>query len=297
MTDVPSEAPRGCVRGQAPPVAGAMLRPSARPAAGTVPAAGRIVVGETVGTFLLMAFGFASSAVSTLFDSYHGLMPVAVAWGAGVVVAVYATRSLSGAHLNPAVSVAFMALGHSRWRDLPAYCLGQIVGAFFGAAVVYALFSPSIAAFEATHGLTRGEPGSERTAAIFAVFFPNPGEPLAVVTVATAVTAEALATFLLVTVVLAFADRANRGRPPVALAPLVVGLTVMLLIAVVSPLTQTGINPARDLGPRLFVLLAGWGRTGLAADGAGGLVVYGLAPLAGALAAAAGWRLLRRLLL
>ena len=89
-------------RGQIAGAAGAAAGPTSRPAVRLGPTTGRILAGETVGTFLLMVFGFASSAVGTLFDSYHGLMPVAVAWGAGVVGALtaYLCGRLPGARVS-----------------------------------------------------------------------------------------------------------------------------------------------------------------------------------------------------
>lgn len=87
---------------------------------------------------------------------------------------------------------------------------------------------------------------------MFAVYFPNPSAPLtAQVSLPLAFSVEALGTFLLVTIIFFLPEDCNVGRPPRDIAPVFIGLTVMGMISVVTPLTQAGLNPARDLGPRL----------------------------------------------
>lgn len=239
--------------------------------------------GEMLGTAILVFFGCGAVAAGVLFNAHAGLWQVAMIWGAGVALAIYATRHLSCAHLNPAVSLAMVAAGRMRPSKLPAYLAGQFLGAFAAAALLYLLFADSIAHFEMVNAIVRGEPGSVRTAMIFGEFFPNPGfGEAAVVTAATAFLAEAAGTFALVFMIFSLTEGCNVGRPGDALAPLFIGATVAIIIAVLAPLTQAGLNPARDLSPRLFSLLAGWGEAALPS---GFLTVYVLGPLAGAVTA------------
>ncbi len=246
---------------------------------------GREVIGEAVGTFVLVLVGCGAVAGSVLFGVYDGLLQIALAWGIGVTLAIYLTRHLSCAHLNPAVSVAMAMSGRMSPRRLPSYVAAQCLGAALAGLTLYLLLAPSIAAFESAHGIVRGTPASVRTAMMFGEFFPSPGGT-AVVSVPLAVGAEALGTFLLVTMIFALTEGCNVGKPDGAIAPVFIGLTVTAAICLVAPLTQAGLNPARDLGPRLIAWAFGWGRAAFP-DAAGGFVfVYVLGPLLGGALAA-----------
>jgi len=242
--------------------------------------------GELVGTFILVFFGCGSVAAAVLFNAFSGLFQVAAVWGVGVTLAIYATRHLSCAHLNPAVSLAMVVGGRMRAAKLPRYLAGQFVGAFLAAAVLYLLFRDSFGAFEAAHGLVRGAAGSEKTAMCFGEFFPNPGFAGMPVSLLTACLAEAVGTFILVTLIFSLTDGCNLGRPDDALAPLFIGLTVTALICLLAPLTQAGFNPARDLAPRLFAALAGWGRAAFPEPLHGFFTIYVLSPCIGGVGAA-----------
>jgi len=108
----------------------------------------RELIGEALGTFLLVLFGCGAVAVSVLFHAHQGLMQVALAWGIGVTLAIYLTRHLSCAHLNPAVSLAMVVSGRMSPRKLPVYLASQFAGAIVAGLVLYALFASSIAAYE-----------------------------------------------------------------------------------------------------------------------------------------------------
>lgn len=245
----------------------------------------REILGETLGTFVLTLFGCGSVAGAILFDSYSGLFQIAIAWGIGVTLAIYLTRRLSCARLNPAVSLAMALSGRMDPRRLPRYVAAQFIGAFLAALVLYALLAPSIAAFEAAHGIVRGMPESIATARMFGEFYPAPGGR-AIVSLPTAMLAEGFGTFLLVLMIFALTEGCNIGRPDDTLAPVFVGLTVASVICLIAPLTQAGLNPARDLGPRMAAWMLGWGRAAFPSHAAGALLVYVLAPLLGAVAAA-----------
>ena len=101
-------------------------------------------IGEALGTFLLVLFGCGSVAVSILFNAYQGIMQIALAWGIGVTLAIYLTRHLSCAHLNPAVSIAMVISKRMSARKLPVYLIAQFSGAFLAGLAIYFLFSPSI---------------------------------------------------------------------------------------------------------------------------------------------------------
>ena len=172
----------------------------------------REFTGEMVGTFLLVLFGCGSVAVSVLFGSHSGLMQVGLAWGIGVMIAIYLTRHLSSAHLNPAVSLAMVLGGRMRAGKLLSYWAAQLAGAITAGLTLYALFGSSIAAYEIAHKIVRGTAASVRTAAIFGEFYPSPGSG-AVVPLRLAIGAEAFGTFLLVLMIFALTEDCHVGRP------------------------------------------------------------------------------------
>lgn len=243
--------------------------------------------GELLGTFILVLFGCGSVAVTILFGAHQGLFQIAMVWGTAVTLAIYATRHLSCAHLNPAVSIAMVVGKRMRPRRLPVYLTAQFTGAFLAAAVLYGLFGGSIDHFEQINGIVRGTPESVQTAMMFGEFYPNPGAaPVAAVSLPLAVAAEAFGTFLLVMMIFALTEGCNLGRPRDELAPVFIGLTVAAIICLIAPLTQAGLNPARDLSPRLFAWLAGW-RSAALPDASGGFFwVYVLGPVLGGSSAA-----------
>lgn len=239
--------------------------------------------GELIGTFILVFFGCGAVAVTVLFSSHVGLFQVASVWGLGVALAIYATRHLSCAHLNPAVSLAMVIGGRMSSRKLPVYVAGQLSGAFLSAGVLYLLFSGSIAGYEAAHGIIRGMPESYKTAMIFGEFYPNPGAgTIASVSTMNAFLAEGVGTFALVFLIFALTEGCNVGRPDESMTPLFIGLAVAIIISVIAPLTQAGLNPARDLAPRLFAFLSGWGHAAFPDRHYGFLTVYVGGPFAGA---------------
>ena len=241
-------------------------------------------IGETLGTFLLVLFGCGSVAVSVLFNAYQGLMQIALVWGIGVTLAIYLTRHLSCAHLNPAVTLAMFVSKRMSARKLPAYLIGQFAGAFLAGIAIYLLFSPSITAFENAHHLIRGSVESVQTAKIFGEYYFVAGSP-AVVSLPLAMGAEAFGTFILLLMIFALTEGCNVGRPHNAMAPLFIGLTVSSIICLIAPLTQAGLNPARDFGPRMVAWIMGWGTAAFPDQQGGFFFVYILAPIVGGILA------------
>ncbi|MFZ0132161.1 MAG: MIP/aquaporin family protein [Desulfobacterales bacterium] len=251
-----------------------------------------VYFGEFLGTFILVFFGTAIVAVSVLFNATAGLVQVAVVWGIGVTLAIYATRHLSCAHLNPAVSLGMVLAGRMQPRLLLPYWCSQLLGAVAAGGCVLLLFYAPIAHFETAQGIIRGSSGSVRTAMIFGEYFPNPGfvNSWFDISFATAMLVEGFGTFMLVTMIFLLTEGCNVGRPSEVLAPVFIGAAVAALIAVTAPLTQTGINPARDFGPRLVAYLAGWGPVAIPGPKGGFFWVYIAAPLMGGAVAAGCFR-------
>lgn len=244
-------------------------------------------VGEFVGTFLLVFFGCGAVAAAVLLGAFVGIFQVAIVWGLGIAMAIYVTGSLSGAHLNPAVTCALATWGNFPAGRVAGYVAAQCAGAFAAAAVLHAVFAGPLAVFEAANGIVRGAPGSEASAMIFGEFFPNPGgkaltdEVRGRMSLGGAFLVEVVGTAVLMLVILALTDERNAARPR-ELTAVAIGLTVTLLISLFAPLTQACFNPARDFGPRVWSAIAGWGSVPFTVNGWGWLLVYIMAPLVGA---------------
>lgn len=231
-------------------------------------------IGETLGTFILVFFGLGSVAVEVATSVTLGLPLIALIWGAAAALAIYICGSMSGAHINSAMTLAFAAWTDFPWRKVPSYIGAQFLGAMLGALAVYACFSGAIAGFESQEEIIRGESGSEASAKIFGEYFGDAPMLKAMIW-------EGAGTFLLAFGVFWLIKFSKRYRLHQIL-PVMVGLWLALLIWLVAPVTQAGFNPARDLGPRLISSFLGWGSWAFEANGWGWLSVYVVAPILGA---------------
>ena len=216
---------------------------------------------ELFGTFVLMTLGLGvvamataalpeSGRTSSAFAASGDWLFVTLGWAAAVTLAIYVAGGVSGAHLNPAVTVAFALRRSFPWRRVPGYVVAQVAGAFAGAALVYWVYLQAIDAFEAAHGIVR-DGGGDVT-----IFVTGPADYFS--TYAGPVLTEVAATAFLIVLVFAVVDLMN--VPPRAnLGPLVIGLAVFAIGMSFGANTGYAINPARDLGPRVLAWLAGWG--------------------------------------
>ncbi len=256
-------------------------------------------VAEIIGTFILIFFGCGAVHAAVLYGAQSGLWQVAIVWGLAIMLAIHAVGSISGAHINPAITVALFCWGGFRRERVLPYIAAQFIGAFLAAACLFTMFSPTLRAIEDKKGVVRGEPGSEITATCYGEYYPAPGGLASgdgpynaeehaklkkQVPHGTAFFAEVVGTALLALMVFAFGDNKNRLAPMHNMAGACIGLTVAILISVIAPLTQACFNPARDFGPRLFAALAGWGHVALPLGSDWSwLTVYILAPILGAI--------------
>ena len=229
------------------------------------------LLSELIGTFVLICFGdgVVAMAVAALNQSGRGTeifqasgdwLIIGWGWGFAVTFAVYAVGGVSGAHINPAVTIAFALRRDFPWRKVPGYIAAQVVGAFIGALLVYIVYKASIDSYERANHIVRGDPTSVPTYSIFATFpakyLGNWVGPFVDQVVGTA--------FLLAFI---FALTDERNQPPRAnLAPLIVGFVVVAIGLSFGANAGYAINPARDFGPRMFALVAGWGKVAFPGD-------------------------------
>lgn len=245
-------------------------------------------LGETIGTFILVLIGIGSVALSVLWG-WFTLWQIALIWTGGVSLAIYSSRNLSGAHLNPAVSIGLVLAGKERiGTQLGLKIIGQFVGAFAAAFAIYYLFWTDI---QAVNPHYPNVPLSSGTALFFGEFYPNPGFAGLQVDTSFAFLVEGFGTLVLMLVILLLPGK-KRTQP---IEPILIGCTVGILIFFLAPYTQAGFNPARDFAPRVFAYLAGWKQNALANGWSGSIWVYVIAPIVGAGIASIGIRTAKRI--
>jgi MIP family channel proteins len=219
----------------------------------------REAAAELLGTFVLIVFGTGVVAEVVLSRRDLGTpLTIHLAWGLAVTMGIYVSAGVSGAHLNPAVTLALAALRGFAWRKVPAYVVSQMAGAFAGAAVTYLTYRE---AFDHFDGGARQVTGPLATAGVFATY-PQPFLSV----FPGGFVDQVVGTALLMLGVFAFADRRNAGTATGG--PVLVGALVAVIGMAFGFNAGYAINPARDLGPRLFTFLAGWGGEVFRAGGA-----------------------------
>lgn len=190
---------------------------------------------ELLGTALLIVFGPGSVVAALTLGKgqldYAALGMISLSFGLVVAIAVYAFGSTSGAHINPAVTVALAATRRFAWRDVGPYVVSQLLGALLGGLVVIGMYGRA--------AVDLGNGGTEFAAG---VSYPQ------------AIAVEAVGTFLLVLTIMALAVDT---RAPAGFAGLVIGLSVTCVVLVLGPLTGAAINPARAFGPAASAALFG----------------------------------------
>lgn len=245
------------------------------------------MIAEFFGTLVLILFGTGVCAMVVLFGSgvpgevvNGGYTNITLGWGLGVTFGIYVAGKISGAHLNPAVTLSLAVFRGFSWAKVLPYCFAQTAGAFAGAALVFFNYREAIASFD---------PGLTKTAGMFTTFpaFPN--------TPAAGFFDQVIGTALLMLLIFAVGDEGN--MPPQSnLSPLMIGLIVVAIGVSFGRLHGYAINPARDFGPRVMTLFAGYTNNGLT-DGSRVWWVPIAGPFAGGLIGAGLWDLVLRPLL
>jgi MIP family channel proteins len=211
----------------------------------------RETAAEFLGTFVLIVFGVGVVAQVVLSGGTSGqYLSINIAWGLAVTMACYVAGGVSGAHLNPAVTLALAVHRGFPWGKVGPYVAAQVAGAFAAAATVFLTYREAFTAFD---GGLRQIAGAQGTAGIFATY---PQSYLT--TFPGGFIDQVVGTALLVLVIFGITDRRNAPAPG-SLTPVVVGLLVVLIGMTFGYNAGYAINPARDLGPRLFTAMAGWG--------------------------------------
>jgi glycerol uptake facilitator protein len=230
------------------------------------------LLAEFLGTMVLILFGNGVVAMVVLFGHgvpgevvNGGFTNITLAWGLGVTMGVYVAGKISGAHLNPAVTIAVAAFRGFPWSKVIPYSIAQIAGAFVAAALVFWNYHPAF---------LRADPQLDHTAGVFTTFpaFPD--------VLSAGLLDQTIGTALLLLMIFAITD--ERNQPPANLTPILIGLVVVAVGMSFGGMHGYAINPARDFGPRLFTVVAGFKNNGLT-DGAKVFWVPIIGPILGGL--------------
>lgn len=226
------------------------------------------MIGEFFGTMVLILFGDGCVAVFGLFGSigtFTNTWPVIIfGWGFAVMLGVYVAGAISGAHLNPAVTLGLAATGRHPWNKVLPYWLAQVLGAFVAAAILYFVYQGALVDTLAANHLGIGDIASSVTyggKGLGYVFYTG---HRSFVGLFGAFGDEFVGTALLVGLILAIVD--GRNQPVQAnLNPLIIGFLIVAIGASFGMNTGYAINPARDFGPRLWIAIVSGGAS-LSAD-------------------------------
>ncbi|MEE6457802.1 hypothetical protein FKM82_000039 [Ascaphus truei] len=210
----------------------------------------REAMAELLATFVMMMFGLASVAQVVLGNKEFGqYLSINLSFGIGVTMGIHVAGGVSGAHMNCAVSLTNCILGKLHWGKLPVYVLAQMMGSFLAAAVVYCLY------YDALFNYCGGNftvTGPLATASIFSTY------PQSYLSTAGGFLDQVIGTAVLLLCLLAIHDKKNNAALDGTQA-VVAGLLVTVIGMSMGMNSGYAINPARDLAPRIFTAIAGWG--------------------------------------
>ena len=217
-------------------------------------------ISEFIGSWILIFIGCGSVASLVLSGAIISQWEIGIIWGLGVTMAIYITGAVSGTHINPAVTIALMVHRDFPKKKVIPYIVAQICGCFVGAATVYFLFKNLFVSFESANNIVRASSDGLATAGIFSTY------PNSALSSIEALFVEIIITMFLMMVILAVGEAKNSAKPAANLAPVMIGLTIAIIGSSFGVLTGFAMNPARDLGPKLFAMIAGWGVDALGPD-------------------------------
>lgn len=239
---------------------------------------------EFFGTGLVIFFGIGCSAASKLTHVGFNQFEISCIWGLGVSISMYFSSSISGAHLNPAITIFLWLSSKFNQRKVLPYILSQLLGSFFFTMVIYYLYNHLLISFENKNNIIRGTQESLNLASIFCVY-PNYENSFI-----RDFMIETFSTALFMIIILEFNNKKNNYfLYNKSIIPILIGILVCMMNLVINPLNNISLNPARDLGPKIFLSLTGWGF--LSFTGGNHNILYCLIPSIGPILGAnlGGW--------
>jgi glycerol uptake facilitator protein len=224
---------------------------------------------EVLGTFVLVFLGDSFVAYAVAGSGGNGfkagLLAAGMFWGFAVTLAIYTAGAVSGAHLNPAVTLALAWRRGFPWSKVPGYIGSQVLGAFIAAIGVSFVWNGIIYNYEHTGGLAidRGGANGIESGLIYSANWPHPllighnAAALAQDPWWVGAGTEIIITAILVITILGIVE--DRVPSAANVAPLAIGIVVAALVGLFAPIEMASLNPARDFGPRIWMLIIGYG--------------------------------------
>jgi glycerol uptake facilitator protein len=227
---------------------------------------------DGLGTFVLVFLGDSFVAFAVAGSGGNGfkagLLAAGIFWGFAVTLAIYTAGAVSGAHLNPAVTLALAWRRGFPWSKVPGYIAAQLVGAFVAAAAITLVWDGIILKAEHAGNIIRGGDNGILSGLIFSANWPHPGlvgytgdaismqDPMW-----RGIATEIIITAILVICILGIVE--DRVPSAANLAPIAIGFVVAALVGLFAPIEMASLNPARDLGPRIWMLFIGYGKNAI----------------------------------
>ncbi|XP_054724993.1 aquaporin-9-like [Uloborus diversus] len=210
----------------------------------------REFLSEFFGTLILILYGDLAFAGTILEGKgVPDVFGVTWAWGVGVILGITASGNISGGHINPAVTVAFAAVGKMPWSKVPWYLAGQHLAGFVASVAVFITYYDAFNAFDPERTVV----GDTHTAWVFATY------PRDTISIWNCFIAEVIAGILVMFTVMAIVDKRNLNIPKF-LYPIFIGVMIQVTAQTFGLNCMAPINPARDFPTRIFTAIAGWGK-------------------------------------
>lgn len=205
----------------------------------------RECMAEFLAAVVVILFGDGVVAQVVLADGEKGAyVNLSICWGFAFMFGIYACGGVSGGHINPAVSIALATFNEFEWYKVPFYTVSHVLGYWFGALIVFCVYYPLLNVYD---------PGRTIDSASVFVTLPSSWE-----STGGAFVSEAVATAILLGLVLALSDEQNQPASRFT-KPIAIGCLITALVMAFGGNTGPAMNPARDLGPRILIAMAGWG--------------------------------------
>ncbi|AEO08103.1 MIP/aquaporin family protein [Buchnera aphidicola] len=226
---------------------------------------------EFLGTGVIIFFGLSCLAVSKLTNIKLNQLEISCIWGLSVAISIYFTSTTSGSHLNPAITIFFWLFSKFNKKKVLPYVISQILGSFCFTIIVYYFFSHTLNAFIKKHNIIIGTIESMDLAYIFCVY-PNYHKSVIYDSII-----EIISNILFIIILLEL----NKKKYIFFLKykfmiPMLIGCVICIINLVINPFSNISLNPARDLGPKIFLSLMGWGT--LSFTGGNNNILYSFIP-------------------
>ncbi|QLL40686.1 aquaporin family protein [Buchnera aphidicola (Aphis craccivore)] len=211
-------------------------------------------IAEFLGTGLIIFFGVGCLAASKLTNFHFNKYEMSIIWGFSVALSIYLSISISGAHLNPAITIFFWLFYKFNKKKVIPYIISQISGAFFFTILIYYIYHNLLISFEHKYNITRGTKESLQLASIFCVY------PQKNYILIRNFILEIIISIFFIIALMIINDKKNFFVIQKKFNPCLIGILVAIINISLGSLNNIILNPAHDLGPRIFLSLIGWGK-------------------------------------